>query len=190
MYAVRSQTITSNEYYQKELVQCPRSSQLIVMSLMPQEEVPPTVDPNICKIIYVISGTGMLHIKTDNEPSTRKRLLPEMHVMIFPGSNYRIVNTGAKSLKMLINNTPPKQDFQNIKRPVAAKESNKSKRAVEPTASSTVQTKTTSRGRSDVAAASSNNNKEKLPQEKLPQEKRLRKKSNESFEESVSEFHV
>lgn len=117
MYAASSKTTSGNEHYQKEIVQCPRYCQLIAMCLLPNEEVPMTKDPNICKLIHVFSGTGVLYVQKDQNSKSRKRLLPGMSVMIFPGSSHRIRNNGEEPLKMMINNTPPKQEFQNIRRP-------------------------------------------------------------------------
>ena len=116
-YAVRPQTMVSNEYYQKELCQCPRYCQLVAMSLLPGEQIPFTTEQNICKLVYVISGSGVIQVQKDENSKSRKHLMSGISVMVFPGSGYRIINNGNKHLKLLVNNTPPIQDFQNIKRP-------------------------------------------------------------------------
>ena len=119
MYAIRPQTIIGNEYYQKEICQSPRYCQLITMCLLPGEQVPVTTEPNICKVLQIMSGTGVLHVFKDEDSKTRKHLMAGICVMVLPGSAYRIMNNGNKPLKMLLNNTPPIQGFQNMKRPEA-----------------------------------------------------------------------
>jgi mannose-6-phosphate isomerase-like protein (cupin superfamily) len=117
MFSVKSETSINNEYYQKEIRQCPRYCQLIVMSLLPGEQVPYTSNYNICKLLHIMAGTGVLYVMKDEKSKSRKHLMPGMCVMVYPNVAYNIINNGEKPLKMLVNNTPPVQEFQNIKRP-------------------------------------------------------------------------
>lgn len=117
MYASRPQAIISNDYYQKELCQYSRYCQLIAMCLLPGEQIPLTTEPNICKVWQVMSGTGVLNVMKDEDSKSRKHLAVGMCVMVYPGSSYRIMNNGNKPLKMLLNNTPPVQGFENVRRP-------------------------------------------------------------------------
>ena len=105
MFAMRLDNITvKNDYYSREVFHCPRYCQVVVMSLRPEESIPESVDPHVCKFIYVVSGKGIAHVQKGDEPKARKHLIAGMSVIIYPGAKFRILNNGNKPLKLFINN--------------------------------------------------------------------------------------
>lgn len=117
MFAMRLDNVTTkNDYYSREVFHCPRYCQVVVMSLRPEESIPESTDLHTCKFIYVVSGKGIAHVQKGDEPKARKHLVAGMSVIIYPGAKFRINNNGNKPLKLFINNVPPVQLAETIRR--------------------------------------------------------------------------
>jgi mannose-6-phosphate isomerase-like protein (cupin superfamily) len=91
-----------NENFRKVL-NTAEHSQLVVMSLLPGEEIGNEVHPNVDQFIRLEQGTGKAVLNNSDEFE-----LGENYAIVIPaGSWHNIINTGSEKLKLYTIYTPP-----------------------------------------------------------------------------------
>lgn len=100
---IEKATLENNNY--RKVLKTTNNQQLVLMSLIPGEDIPKEIHQDIDQFIRVEAGTGKVIIgKNQNVESEVK---DGTSVTIRGGTWHRIVNTGTDSLKLYSIYSPP-----------------------------------------------------------------------------------
>lgn len=98
---IEQQTL-DNEDYRRVAYTVPGSMQLVYMSILPGDDIPMEVHPNTTQFIRIESGIGIAEID-----GVDHALADGVSVIIPPGAEHRIENSGYEPLKLYTIYTPP-----------------------------------------------------------------------------------
>lgn len=104
---IEEETVRSTDY--RRVISTSDEMQLVLMSLLPDEEIGSEIHDNITQFIRVESGTGIAEL--DEQVV---ELYPGMAVFIPAGMRHNIINTGNEDLKLYTLYAPPNHPSNRI----------------------------------------------------------------------------
>ncbi|OGY25157.1 MAG: cupin [Candidatus Woykebacteria bacterium RBG_13_40_7b] len=97
-----------NPNFRKVLLTGPKT-QVVIMSLMPGEEIGEEVHPNIDQVLYFVEGSGEAIIEGE------RAFMEQGDLILVPaGTKHNFVNSGDKDLKILTFYSPPEHPAGTI----------------------------------------------------------------------------
>ena len=95
-----------NPYYRNVVSTVPRSMQLVVMNLVPGEDIPKETHDNTTQFIKIVSGTGIVVCD-----KMKLKITEGWGTIIPPGTSHYIKNTSeTDDLKLYTIYTPPEHN--------------------------------------------------------------------------------
>lgn len=100
---IEKATLENNNY--RKVLKTTNNQQLVLMSLIPGEDIPKEIHQDIDQFIRVEAGTGKVIIGENQNVETN--IKDGSSVTITSGTWHRVVNTGTDSLKLYSIYSPP-----------------------------------------------------------------------------------
>ena len=101
---LEKETLDNKDY--RRVLYTDRKIQIVVMSLLPAEDIEMEIHSSTSQFIRVEKGKGVLQIKEDNK-ITKYKLYDGVAVTIPPNTHHRVVNNGTRRLKLYTIYSPP-----------------------------------------------------------------------------------
>lgn len=102
-------TIKNNNY--RKVINTTKHSQLVLMSLLPKEEIGEETHPHTTQFIRIEKGHASAHIK-----NKKYNLKDGDAIVIPPNSNHNIINIGKGKLKLYSIYSPPEHPKNTIQK--------------------------------------------------------------------------
>ncbi len=110
-YSINIEQATVENSNYRKVLHTTSQIQLVLMSISPGEEIGAETHPDTSQFIRVESGAGLAVIDETNYP-----LSDGVSIIIPPGANHNVINTGEEDLKLYSIYSPPEHPETRIQR--------------------------------------------------------------------------
>jgi len=111
MFIDNIENITNNNNNYREVISTTLNMQLVVMSLLPQQEIGTEIHPYVTQFIRIESGKGIAIIN-----GYGYEIKEDTAIIVPPGTEHNIINTSTREkLKLYSIYSPPNHPVDEIK---------------------------------------------------------------------------